>query len=74
MPVMIWSFAAIGPAAAWYNGVNPLLEVAVMYRYLALVIALLLVPLATVRADTWKMVDVSSPAILYMLGIIRRSP
>ena len=29
---------------------------------------------ATVRADTWKTVEVSSPAILNMLGIIRRRP
>jgi len=29
---------------------------------------------ATVRAETWKTVGVSSPAILCMLGIMRRSP
>jgi len=29
---------------------------------------------ATVRADTWKTVGVSSPAILNMFGIMRRSP
>ncbi len=29
---------------------------------------------ASARAATWKTVGVSSPAILYMLGIISRSP
>ena len=29
---------------------------------------------AKARAVTWKTVEVSSPAILYMLGIIRRRP
>jgi hypothetical protein len=29
---------------------------------------------AMARADTWKTVEVSSPAILYMLGIISNSP
>ena len=30
--------------------------------------------LATVRAVMWKTAGVSSPAILYMLGILRKSP
>jgi len=29
---------------------------------------------ATARAETWKTVGMSSPEILYMFGIIRRSP